>query len=60
MDQSEILSERTFFRVGEGSPKIIKRRTGISILVAFSSGHFRSSEGVEGVKMSKIEIFDGH
>ena len=48
---SQLMSERTFFS-GEGGLEILKKRSDISILVAFSSGHFRSSGGVE--------MSDGH
>ena len=55
------MSERTFFE-GERGLEIFKKRSDISILVAFSSGHYRSSEKAEegGEKISKIEMSDGH
>ena len=44
---------------GVGVLEIFKKRSDISILVAFLSGHFRSRwEGVQ--KISKIEMSDGH
>ena len=46
------MSERTFFREGVVGLEIFKKRSDISILVAFSSGHLRSS-GEGGKKSQK-------
>ena len=43
-----------------GGLEILKRRSDISILVEFSSGHFRSKEEGRGKQISKIEMSDGH
>ena len=50
-DHPQLMSERTFFRVGWGL-EIFKKRSDISIWVAFSSGRFRSRGG-RGVKKSQ-------
>ena len=50
-DHSQLMSERTFFR-GGGGREIFKTRSDICILVAFSSGHFRSREGGKNLQKS--------
>ena len=47
-DHSQLMSERTIFRGWEGL-EIFQKRSDISVLVALSTGHFRS----RGVKKSQ-------